>query len=159
MLKSNSGAPFILTSSRDKVRIIALYIMYRDGVPEEDQRRLFQHAKLGISEQDAVRGLVRLGVRLNRVCCTLNCNEYSLMTASIFSRFCFRVGHPDDGVVFAPTVFGVRPLNVPNARWSCDSYPNDDWLLNSNVVLCCSRRAPLTSRGLATLLPTGRPSP
>jgi len=54
-------------SNRDKVRIIALYIMYRDGVPEEDQRRLFQHARLSLAEQDAVRNLSRLGVRLNRV--------------------------------------------------------------------------------------------
>ena len=41
--------------------------MYRDGVPEEDQRRLFQHARLSLAEQDAVRNLSRLGVRLNRV--------------------------------------------------------------------------------------------
>ncbi|KAF8309294.1 Sec1-like protein [Clavulina sp. PMI_390] len=53
-------------SSRDKVRIIALYIMFRDGVPEEDQRRLFQHARLSLPEQDAVKNLVRLGVRMNR---------------------------------------------------------------------------------------------
>lgn len=41
--------------------------MYRDGVPEEDQRRLFQHARLSLAEQDAVRAVARLGVRLNRV--------------------------------------------------------------------------------------------
>jgi hypothetical protein len=41
--------------------------MYRDGVPEEDQRRLFQHARLSLAEQDAVKALARLGVRLNRV--------------------------------------------------------------------------------------------
>lgn len=41
--------------------------MYRDGVPEEDQRRLFQHARLSLAEQDAVKNLTRLGVRINRV--------------------------------------------------------------------------------------------
>jgi hypothetical protein len=48
-------------SVRDKVRIIALYILYRDGVPDEDRKRLYQHARLGMPEVDAVNNLVRLG--------------------------------------------------------------------------------------------------
>lgn len=55
-------------SNRDKVRIIALYILYRDGVPDEDRRRLFQHARLTMAEQDAVNSLVHLGARILRVC-------------------------------------------------------------------------------------------
>ncbi|KAI0035357.1 Sec1-like protein [Vararia minispora EC-137] len=60
-----------LLDSRDvinanKVRIIALYIQYRDGVPDEDRRRLYQHARLSLAEQDAVNGLVYLGVRISR---------------------------------------------------------------------------------------------
>lgn len=51
-------------SSHDKVRIIALYILYRDGVPDEDRKRLFQHARLSISEQDMVNNLVYLGARV-----------------------------------------------------------------------------------------------
>lgn len=51
-------------SNADKVRIIALYIMYSDGVPDEDRRRLFQHARLGISEMDAVNNLIHLGARV-----------------------------------------------------------------------------------------------
>lgn len=47
--------------------MIALYIMYRDGVPDEDRRRLYQHARLGMVEQDAVNALVHLGVRVARV--------------------------------------------------------------------------------------------
>ena len=47
--------------------MVALYIQYRDGVPEEDKRRLYQHARLSISEQDAVNSLLHLGVRVNRV--------------------------------------------------------------------------------------------
>jgi len=53
-------------SHRDKVRIIALYLMHRDGAPEEDLRRLFQHAKLHLSEQDAIKGMANLGIRLHR---------------------------------------------------------------------------------------------
>ncbi|KAH9479547.1 Protein transport protein sec1 [Psilocybe cubensis] len=60
-----------LLDSRDvlnmrKVRIIALYIQYRDGVPDEDRRRLYQHARLTLAEQDAVNALVHLGVRIAR---------------------------------------------------------------------------------------------
>ncbi|KAI0352131.1 Sec1-like protein [Trametes cingulata] len=60
-----------LLDSRDvinmnKVRIIALYIQHRDGVPDEDRRRLYQHARLTMAEQDAVNALVHLGVRISR---------------------------------------------------------------------------------------------
>ncbi|VDB99862.1 unnamed protein product [Peniophora sp. CBMAI 1063] len=60
-----------LLDSRDvvnanKVRIIALYIQYRDGVPEEDKRRLYQHARLTLAEQDAVNALAYLGARITR---------------------------------------------------------------------------------------------
>ncbi|OJT06722.1 Protein transport protein sec1 [Trametes pubescens] len=60
-----------LLDSRDvinmnKVRIIALYIQHRDGVPDEDRRRLYQHARLSMAEQDAVNALVYLGVRISR---------------------------------------------------------------------------------------------
>ena len=51
-------------SNADKVRIIALYIMYSDGVPDEDRRRLFQHARLGLGEMDSVNNLVHLGARV-----------------------------------------------------------------------------------------------
>ncbi|KAH6916053.1 ras opposite [Coprinopsis sp. MPI-PUGE-AT-0042] len=49
-----------------KVRIISLYVQYRDGVPDEDRRRLYQHARLSLAEQDAVNALALLGVRLGR---------------------------------------------------------------------------------------------
>lgn len=50
-----------------KVRIIALYIQYRDGVPDEDRRRLYQHARLSLAEQDAVNSLLLMGARISRV--------------------------------------------------------------------------------------------
>ena len=54
-------------SNSNKVRIIALYIQYREGVPDEDRRRLYQHARLSRPEMDAVNALVHLGVRIGRV--------------------------------------------------------------------------------------------
>lgn len=50
----------------DKVRVIALYIMYRDGVPEEDRRRLYEHCRLTRQERAAVDNLVSLCVRVTR---------------------------------------------------------------------------------------------
>lgn len=47
--------------------MVALYIMHRDGVPDEDRRRLYQHARLGMAEQDAVNSLSHLGARITRV--------------------------------------------------------------------------------------------
>ncbi|KAF7795046.1 hypothetical protein EIP86_006190 [Pleurotus ostreatoroseus] len=49
-----------------KVRIISLYIQHRDGVPDEDRRRLYQHARLSMPDQDAVNALAHLGIRISR---------------------------------------------------------------------------------------------
>lgn len=54
-------------SSTDKLRIIALYIMHRDGVPEGDKKRLYQHARLALHEMDAVDNLKHLGVNVDKV--------------------------------------------------------------------------------------------
>ena len=54
------------SSNLNKLRIIALYIQYREGVPEEDKRRLCQHARLTMAEVDAINSLAHLGVRLTR---------------------------------------------------------------------------------------------
>ncbi|GAA5889143.1 hypothetical protein JCM5296_007177 [Sporobolomyces johnsonii] len=53
-------------SSTDKLRIIALYIMHRDGVPEGDKKRLYQHARLALHEMDAVNNLTYLGVNVDK---------------------------------------------------------------------------------------------
>ncbi|KAF7770373.1 hypothetical protein Agabi119p4_6347 [Agaricus bisporus var. burnettii] len=60
-----------LLDSRDimnvnKARIIALYIQYRDGVPEEDRRRLYQHARLSLAEIDALKALGLMGVKISK---------------------------------------------------------------------------------------------
>jgi syntaxin-binding protein 1 len=57
----------LICSSLDKVRIIALYILFREGVADEDRRRLYQHARLSISEQDTINNLIYLGIRVIKV--------------------------------------------------------------------------------------------
>lgn len=49
------------------MRVIVLYIWYRDGVPEEDLRRLFEHARLTKDERTAILNFGRLGLRVSRV--------------------------------------------------------------------------------------------
>lgn len=56
----------LTNSVRDKVRIIALYIMHRDGVPDEDRKRLYQHARLGPPEMDAINNLPKLGQEVTK---------------------------------------------------------------------------------------------
>jgi syntaxin-binding protein 1 len=44
--------------------------MHRDGVPEGDKKRLYQHARLALHEMDAVDNLTYLGVNVSKVSCT-----------------------------------------------------------------------------------------
>lgn len=44
-----------------------MYIMHRDGVPEGDKKRLYQHARLALHEMDAVDNLAYLGVNVSKV--------------------------------------------------------------------------------------------
>lgn len=41
--------------------------MYRDGVPEGDKKRLYQHARLALHEMDAVDNLNYLGLNVDKV--------------------------------------------------------------------------------------------
>lgn len=61
----------------DKVRIIALYILFREGVADEDRRRLYQHARLSLSEQDAINNLIHLGIKVIKVGSTGSCRILS----------------------------------------------------------------------------------
>jgi syntaxin-binding protein 1 len=67
----------LICSSLDKVRIIALYILFREGVADEDRRRLYQHARLSISEQDTINNLIYLGIRVIKVSQADGNEEYS----------------------------------------------------------------------------------
>lgn len=72
--------------------MVALYIQYRDGVPDEDRRRLYQHARLSMADQDAVNSLVHLGVRISRVSIG-NCNLSRHLWLHLGT---FRQGHQEE---------------------------------------------------------------
>lgn len=52
-------------SNYDKVRIIALCVMIKNGIPEDNLTKLFTHAQLSPKEQDMVRNLSYLGINVN----------------------------------------------------------------------------------------------
>lgn len=51
-------------SSYDKIRIIALYVMTKNGMSEENLNKLFTHAQINIRDQDMVRNLCYVGVNV-----------------------------------------------------------------------------------------------
>lgn len=51
-------------SNYDKVRIIALYVMTKNGISEENLTKLFTHAQLSPKDQDMVRNLSFLGINV-----------------------------------------------------------------------------------------------
>lgn len=57
----------------DKLRIIALYALVKNGIPEDNLLKLFMHAQIGPKEQNMVRNLNYLGVNcVAEVCKKLN---------------------------------------------------------------------------------------
>lgn len=51
-------------SNYDKVRIIALYVMIKNGISEENLSKLFTHAQIEPREQEMIRNLNFLGVNV-----------------------------------------------------------------------------------------------
>ncbi|XP_034473191.1 protein ROP isoform X1 [Drosophila innubila] len=51
-------------SNYDKVRIISLYVMIKNGISEENLTKLFTHAQLSTKDQDMVRNLSFLGINV-----------------------------------------------------------------------------------------------
>lgn len=59
--------PIILESnisSFDKIRIIALYVMIKNGISDENLNKLFTHAQINLRDQDMVRNLSYLGINV-----------------------------------------------------------------------------------------------
>ncbi len=44
-----------------------LYIMYKNGILEEDRRKLLAHARITLEENDAINNLLLFGVKLIKV--------------------------------------------------------------------------------------------
>nr|CAG8523248.1 6902_t:CDS:10 [Entrophospora candida] len=53
-------------SSTNKVRILMLYMMYKNGVLEEDRIKLLAYARISLEENEAINNLVFFGVKLLR---------------------------------------------------------------------------------------------
>lgn len=51
-------------SNFDKVRIISLYVMTKNGITEENLTKLFTHAQLSPKDQDMIRNLSHLGINV-----------------------------------------------------------------------------------------------
>lgn len=51
-------------SPRDRIRLIGLYMLYREGIIESDFRKLSQHAKLSETDMQLLRNMDLLGARL-----------------------------------------------------------------------------------------------
>lgn len=60
-----------LISNCDKVRIIALYCMSRNGVPTEHLRRLVSHGQLEDDKKDMILNLGYLGVNIAGDVCSI----------------------------------------------------------------------------------------
>jgi syntaxin-binding protein 1 len=54
-------------SDYDKARLLMLYIIDKEGVSDEDRRKLLDHAKLNSKLRGAMTNMALLGVRLTKV--------------------------------------------------------------------------------------------
>lgn len=52
------------TSSYDKIRIIALYVMVKNGISDENLNKLFTHAQINLRDQNMVRNLSYMGINV-----------------------------------------------------------------------------------------------
>ncbi|XP_058129496.1 protein ROP-like [Anopheles ziemanni] len=51
-------------SNLDKVRIISLYVMIKNGIPEENFKTLVRHAQIEENEKDMIKNLTHLGINV-----------------------------------------------------------------------------------------------
>lgn len=62
--------PFLddpVVSTMDKVRLLMLYTLCREGLRAEDRDRLFEHTKISDNNVEAIENLAYLGVNVERV--------------------------------------------------------------------------------------------
>ncbi|CAG8566658.1 2719_t:CDS:10 [Funneliformis caledonium] len=64
-----------VVSSLNKTRMLMLYIMYKNGILEEDRRKLLEHARITLEENDAINNLLLFGIKLIRVQSSLKKNK------------------------------------------------------------------------------------
>ena len=54
------------TDVDDKLRLFMLYLLSKDGLRNDDRRKLSKHAKLGDTEMEALKNLCRIGARMTK---------------------------------------------------------------------------------------------
>lgn len=71
--------------------------MHRGGVPEEDKRRLYQHAHLTRAEQDAIDSLAYMGVSLTKVKVSLSaiCTRSSCFVKGATGKLNLKLKHEE----------------------------------------------------------------
>ncbi|CAG8587751.1 3584_t:CDS:10 [Dentiscutata erythropus] len=96
-------------SSYTKVRVLMLYMMYKNGILEEDRRKLLAHARISLPENDAINNLTMFGVKLIRS----HINKTIDHTAYPYTRD--PTGDPDEVKVLPQ---GPVSLRSARAGWS-----------------------------------------
>lgn len=74
-------------SSYDKIRIIALYVMTKNGISDENLNKLFTHAQINLRDQDMVRNLSYLGINVLTDVSILNVFILSYCHSAAYCRF------------------------------------------------------------------------
>lgn len=73
-------------SNQDKVRIIALAIMFKNGISEDNFKKLATHAQIEQPEREMILNLTNLGVNVTKEGVSLSQNCFIM---KVFKRFVF----------------------------------------------------------------------
>ena len=72
------------TSSNDKMRIIILYVLSKNGISEENLNKLVQHAQLSPADKQAIVNLNLLGINTIVDVSIITCNLLILLYVVLF---------------------------------------------------------------------------